>query len=85
MAYISQSTQPEVCFCQQHACLTIITDAVFAVQVIDGSDILFLFGSVHEIKDIVAKNHDKLHDHQILVPVSQQGSMEEYQVCDWGD
>ena len=41
---------------------------------------LFLFGNVQDVKDSIAANQDNLQDHQILVPVTRDGSIEEYQV-----
>ena len=51
-----------------------------AAQVIESSDVLFLFGNVQAVKDSIAANLDSLQDHQILVPVTRDGSIEEYQV-----
>jgi len=51
-----------------------------AAQVIESSDVLFLFGSVQDVKDSIAANQDSLQEHQILVPVTRDGSIEEYQV-----
>lgn len=50
------------------------------LQVVDSSDVLFLFGSVQEVKDTITRNLNNLKDGHILVPVTQDGSIEEYQV-----
>ena len=41
---------------------------------------LFLFGNVQHVKDSIAANQDSLQEHQILVPVTRDGSIEDYQV-----
>ena len=51
-----------------------------AAQVIESSDVLFLFGNVQGVKDSIAANQDSLQEHHILVPVTRDGRIEEYQV-----
>lgn len=50
------------------------------MQVFEASDVVFLFGSVQDIRDSIAANHDALQDHHILVAVTRDGSIEEFQV-----
>ena len=50
------------------------------MQVIEASDVVFLFGSIQDIKDSIAANRDALQDHHILVAVTRDGSIEEFQV-----
>ena len=49
------------------------------LQVVNASDVLFLFSGSRSIIDIIASNKDKLQEDQILVAVTKDGGIDEYQ------
>ena len=49
------------------------------LQVVDASDVLFLFSGIRSITDIIASNKGKLQEDQILVAVTKDGGIDEYQ------
>lgn len=59
--------------------LTGVAAASTDSEVIEASDVVFLFGSVQDVKDSIAANHGALQDHHILVAVTKDGSIEEFQ------
>ena len=67
------------CFAKpQHLGETLLN--LLQMQVIEASDVLFLFaGGVQGIKDIIASNKSNLLHHQILVVVLKDGAIEDYQ------
>lgn len=49
------------------------------LQVVDASDVLFLFSGIRGITDIIASNRGNLQKDQILVAVTKDGDIDEYQ------
>ena len=49
------------------------------LQVVDVSDVLFVFSGVRSITHIIASNKGKLQEDQILVAVTKDGGIDEYQ------
>ena len=50
------------------------------MQVVKASDVLFLFGSLADIRDTIKSIKGDLKGHQILVPVTKEGDLDVFQV-----
>ena len=57
-----------------------IADADVVMQVVKASDVLFLFGSLADIRDTIKSIKGDLKGHQILVPVTKEGDLDVFQV-----
>lgn len=53
--------------------------AVCWLQVVDASDVLFLFSGIRSVTDIIASNKSNLQKDQILVAVTNDGGVDAYQ------
>ena len=51
------------------------------IQVVKGSDVLFLFGGLEEVRDTIKSIQGDLKDHQIIVPVTKDGNLDVFQVA----
>ena len=60
------------------SCLTAVSDVV---QVVKASDVLFLFGGLADVRDTIKSIKDDLKDKQIIVPVTKDGNLDVFQVC----
>ncbi len=50
------------------------------MQVVKASDVLFLFGSLADIRDTIKSIKGDLKGHQIVVPVTKEGDLDVFQV-----
>lgn len=50
------------------------------VQVVKASDVLFLFGGAAAVRDTLKSVKDDLKGHQIIVPVTKDGDIDNFQV-----
>ncbi len=50
------------------------------MQVLKASDVLFLFGSLADIRDTIKSIKGDLKGHQIVVPVTKEGDLDVFQV-----
>lgn len=50
------------------------------VQVVQASDVLFLFGGAAAVRDTLKSVKDDLKGHQIIVPVTKDGDIDNFQV-----
>ncbi len=55
-------------------------DADVVMQVVKASDVLFLFGSLADIRDTIKSIKGDLKGHQIVVPVTKEGDLDVFQV-----
>ena len=51
------------------------------LQVVKASDVLFLFGGLADVRDTIKSIKDDLKDKQIIVPVTKDGNLDVFQVC----
>ncbi|KAL0040653.1 hypothetical protein WJX79_000674 [Trebouxia sp. C0005] len=54
-------------------------DAPSAAEVVKASDVLFLFGSLADIRDTIKSIKGDLKGHQIVVPVTKEGDLDVFQ------
>ncbi len=60
--------------------LFITADADVLMQVVKASDVLFLFGSLADIRDTIKSIKGDLKGNQIVVPVTKEGDLDVFQV-----